>query len=80
MRDHNKIAVKTTYLCHKHFKVLGILIAKSATTSTVDLFRDKYGFKRMKETDYDYDKLKNLWSFTFVRNPWDRLVSTWASR
>jgi len=80
MRDHNKIAVKTTYLCHKHFKVLGILIAKSATTSTVDLFRDKYGFKRMKDTDYDYDKLKNLWSFTFVRNPWDRLVSTWASK
>ena len=80
MRDHNKIAVKTTYLCHKHFKVLGILIDKSATTSTVDLFRDKYGFKRMKDTDYDYDKLKNLWSFTFVRNPWDRLVSTWASK
>ena len=80
MRDHNKIAVKTTHLCHKHFKVLGILIAKSATTSTVDLFRDKYGFKRMKDTDYDYDKLKNLWSFTFVRNPWDRLVSTWASK
>ena len=80
MRDHNKTAVNTTHLYHKHLKVLGILIAKSATTSTTNLFRDSYGFKRLKDIDYDYEKVKNAWSFAFVRNPWDRLVSTYHSK
>lgn len=80
MRDHNKIAVNTTYLYHRYFKVLGVLVAKAATTSTTSLFRDSYGFKRSREKYWDYEKVKDAWSFAFVRNPWDRLVSTYHNK
>ena len=65
-------------ISHKHTSFF-VCIPKTGTTSAQSVLA-QFGFRRLshskKHLRYsEYEDVKNYFSFTFVRNPWARLVS-----
>ena len=67
------------YISLKH-KILFVAIPKTATRSIYKCMKDHFEGKRMHDHDKVIpDKYKDYYTFTVVRNPYDRAVSSWWS-
>jgi chondroitin 4-sulfotransferase 11 len=67
-----------------HHKLLWLRVPKTGTRSVAALLRSQFGEKLNRDpyaylwSDYDEEKYKEYFTFTVVRNPWDRILSSYV--
>jgi hypothetical protein len=74
MKIRTQYRVSTEY--GHSYKFVYFVIHKTGTRSIFDLF----GFQKEDFKIYDPNRYKEYFTWTLVRNPWDRLVSTYKDK
>lgn len=68
-------------MINNQYNCIFIHIPKTAGTSILDRFNDKLKSQvKAHWVVYDTNKVLNYYTFTFIRNPWDRFVSEYVWR
>lgn len=65
-------------VCEK-YKIIFCGNAKVATSSVKDYFKNQ-NIQMIKRPYSEFNKYKNYFSFSFVRNPWERMVSLYCNK